>query len=198
MITKEYAPVFPPQRQNRTLEGFTLHDANDVRGSACDINYFLTYFEAKTGNARLPRRADIVSAEIKHVLPNVATFQLVFEADGGLNDVVVLQMGSTLLDMYGELTGKSIFKCTDHEVSAQLFRTCGYCLEKRAPVVSTMETFSAEKPYLSAMVLLMPLSEDGKLIDGGIAYLSISSWKLFSALSPESRTKAVYRCRSKT
>ncbi len=162
-------------RRDRELGNYRIMAAAEARTGSRRIDELLGYFEGKTGGARLPRRSDISPHELKPFLPELFIFQLLYGADGKLEDLLVQLMGTTVAGFYGEITGQTVRQgAPSRLVTERILAACHRILESGEPVVAEASSLSEEKNHLRVQVLYVPLSEDGKLIDRICGHVHVS------------------------
>jgi len=144
-----------------------------MREQRPEVDGILRYFDAKTKGKRLAERSDVSPVELKDKLPNICVMVPIYDASGALSDVIIKLIGTTLVDFYGEMTGKSIFKHPAPEVAERIFISVERCIKERAPVAAEAFSLSKAKSYLQVTALYVPLSSDGKTIDQLFLYTTV-------------------------
>jgi hypothetical protein len=165
-------------RLDRQLGNFSITDAEIARVTSSRVDELLKYFEQKTGGKRLPYRADISPRDLKKFLPELFLFQILYDPDGGVEDLMVQLMGTTVANFYGEITGQTVREgAPSPEVTERILIACRRMLASGRPVVAEASSLSEEKNHLRVQVLYVPMSEDGTLIDRicGYAHVSLRS-----------------------
>ncbi len=129
------------------------------------VDEILTYFEQKTGGKRLPSRMDVSPHELKHHLPDICIASLKYDEDGLVKNARMALVGTAVASRYGEMTGKLITAHPSPKVGERSIKAYQMCIESKAPLFITSDTFSKEKAYLKVSSLFVPLSSDNENFD---------------------------------
>lgn len=150
-------------REQEDLPQFTISDAEPFRDQDLKIDRVLTLFEAKTRGDRLPCRADVVPSELADLLPNVVLINAIRDDKGTIVDAILALMGTTVVEFYGEFTGKSIFEHPAPQVAERILKSMLETEARRKPVVAEAFQLSDEKSYLRVRILYVPLEDNGAI-----------------------------------
>lgn len=164
----------PPDKKP-TFENFWVEDARQWRQHDPVVDEILCFFEAKTEDKRLPKRADFSPMEMKSILPGIALLDLIYDEEGSLVDAKTILIGSELDIYYGFLTGKLVSKFPVKEVSKRTLLACKYCIEIKKPFMKLTDTLSEQKDYLTTVALYLPMSSDGEKVDRVFMYIQVKS-----------------------
>lgn len=123
----------------------------------------LAFWHEMKGEARLPRRADLVPEKIVALWPYILMVDVI---DGGA-DYFVRLFGQSLVDAYGEQTGRKLSEATAPalvcERARQLF---DFCLAQAVPAYAYWPEMGSERrPLFDIEALCLPFSSDGEGLD---------------------------------
>jgi len=156
-----------------TFSGYAECDIHAVRFQAAFTD-ILAYFRKRTGDARLPRRSDVIPRDLQVYLPRVFIWDIVRDAQGRVEDTSSRLMGTGLSSFYGEFTGSSNFTYAQSQVSDRIRWAVGMLDQCRQPFAyqAMGELEDGQETVLS--VLLIPLSNDGHAIDQCFGMLDLA------------------------
>ncbi|NVJ96930.1 MAG: PAS domain-containing protein [Alphaproteobacteria bacterium] len=153
------------ERIQKGLPGFTIHDVDGFRATDRKIARVLSYFDERTGGKRLPSRTDISPRELTDLLPNVVMLTVVRDDAGAICDAVLTLMGTSVVEFYGEYSGRSIFEHPAPQVGERIMMSMRESERRRAPVVGEAYQLSEEKNHLRVTILYVPLEEESGQIE---------------------------------
>jgi len=139
----------------------------------CDprIRSFYDYWNGKCGGRRMPARADFDPAEIAKFLPSVMVVDIVSRDPLQLRYRLVGTMEAQARggDPTGLLVGEAFFGRSARQVIENYLAVAN----QGTPVFDNDEV-KLEDPFLSdAGTILLPLSDDGRIVDKVIAYAAL-------------------------
>ncbi len=141
-----------------------IDDASDPGLSEAQ-KLIVRYFKEKTGGARLASRDDLDPNDIRQHLHNVCLFNLLYDANGDLADIIHHLVGTAVVEFYGEMTGRSVREYPNQVIAKTIFSIVGDVVRER----KTMRYYADEPVKESRVVavdnLYVPLSRDGGKID---------------------------------
>ena len=130
------------------------------------------YWTELRGGRVMPKRSEIDPVAIPRVLPNLALVDL--EGEGEALRLRVRLLGTTLVERYGERTGKYLDEYQLGKTYAQIHAAYAECANQRAPHASEGDYWTEDDHHLKVARLLLPLSDDGESADTilvGLFYL---------------------------
>jgi len=160
---------------------FKLVAAEEARHQDRGVERLLSYIEAKTGEKRFAKRADINPAELKDLLPDICFFVPIYDENNNIIDIQVKLQGTKAASFYGEFTGKSVHSHPSSEVGTRIAASVKAVAERRCSIFVESSTLSRKKDHLRAKALYVPMAEDGENIDRLLVYVRVVP-KLFTNL----------------
>ena len=142
--------------KGETLEVLNVDKLNQLHPYISEI---ITYFLSKARNDRRPKRNDLVPSEVVHLIPYIAILEPRYEGDE-LLDLNVRLMGTEMVKLYGENTGKMLSDFTNKTVSKRVFETCDLVVKNKSIVVGTVSSFDKDRSYLKILKTMIPLFDD--------------------------------------
>lgn len=150
------------------------HDDNFQIHNVVGENYFLLnasareilkYFDDKTHGDRFACRQDIVPKDFIPHLCNVGLFDLTYDEDGNLEDILIRLMGTNVVEIFGEHTGENYTKLDDITAVDGILAVTKEILEQEQTmqVIALNSSYKASRTKISGVYI--PLSEDNKRID---------------------------------
>ena len=126
---------------------------------------FLKYFDAKTHGDRLASRQDIIPKDLIQHLCNVGLFDLTYDEDGNLEDIIIRLMGTNVVEIFGEHTGENYTKLDDTTAVDGILSVTKKVLEQEQPMQVIAINTSDNLLRTKITGVYIPLSEDNKRID---------------------------------
>jgi len=133
----------------------------------------LDYWRDKAGARAMPGRGQIDPVEMRGFLPHI-----------GLADVGapgseppryrVRVAGSVIEEVFGPVTGRTLEEALPPPIAARWRMIFDATLHGRAPVRATTRVTHDGKLFLTAEVLMAPLSDDGKTVS--MVFASVAFW----------------------
>ena len=137
------------------------------------------YFMSKTKGERLASRSDLVPSELTRYLPSIALFDLVYDDDGNLIDVVSRLLGTAISNFYGEFTGLSVnskvVKDAVPNLHIRLTAQIKAAIDCRNAVVTIASSPDKDRLGIRINTMVIPLSSNGKDIEKAFLYLEVDS-----------------------
>lgn len=125
------------------------------------------YWRCLCGRRRMPARAEIAPADIRHLLPRVGLIDI----EPSFGQSVVRLAGSALRDIYGcELTGKCLGEIDWGERSGYWRDIHRRLVQQTAPLQGTVRGPAAEREHVTLSWLRLPLSDDGLHVNKALCY----------------------------
>ena len=135
----------------------------------------LDYWRSKKGQRRMPARRDIDPLEMKPWLGNL----VLIEFFGDIMHFRVRVDGTNIAEMGGRgRTGAGVEALTSEEERRVLYRQYSPVLEEKRPAFYETEYTNSDGRYLRESKLLLPLSEDGEIVNmvlAGIYYRDLGT-----------------------
>lgn len=158
------------QRTGVTITNVVNHES-DLEGLNPGIDALLTLLGDGSDGMTLRDHVDLL--DLAPYLPKICLLDLIFDDDGGLEDIVGRFQGQEVSAYYGEATGKSVHTLPVRQVSDSAFVTTKRMVELKRPLV-VVTTGRTEEGYdLRVDALYIPLSATGKDVVGGLLYVDI-------------------------
>ena len=169
-----------PHRQDLTASVFKVTEVTDDTSSLTDNqNYILDYFNSKTNKKRLITRSDLNPIELVKFLPNIALFDISYDEQGKLSNVIARLLGTAISDFYGDLTGASVFsdvvKNASPDLQDRLLAQVTAALEYKNAVTTLASASIESRTNIRIITLAIPMSSDGADIDKIFIYLEIEA-----------------------
>jgi hypothetical protein len=167
-------------RQNLDLVDYKCHVVNDdFNNLNPEQKILIKYFENVTEGLRLANRADLKPAEITSYLPNIILFDLKYDLNNNIDDIIVRLVGTAAAEFYGEYTGYSLFdQIFDKSLSEardRLVKEAKIIIEEKKPIITHTEQSIVGSHNISVNTLKIPFAKNGKDIDMIFMYLQVSS-----------------------
>ena len=152
----------------------SILDASDEYENLCeDHQFILDYFKAKTSGNRLASRRDLIPRELISILPYISLLNIVTDKDGELLDMEFRLVGTSLVNLYGEWTGRKVqsdnsetsLKKTYPDTYKRLIDMASGVLQHRRAVMTSSQQMSEDRSYLKITNISIPLSSNGTDID---------------------------------
>lgn len=125
----------------------------------------MRYLEKKTGGERMAMRDDVVPAEIAPFLSSICIVNLLYDDEGGLDDITHQIVGTAVADFYGEMTGKSAKDYTNPAISAMVFKISNRVVANKRAMVYHADHPNDDELKIGVNNLFVPLSQDGETVD---------------------------------
>jgi hypothetical protein len=142
----------PPIMVDRQL-GF-LHPANRDA---------LAYWRSKSRDRAMPSRAQIDPIDMRGFLANVGLAEVTIEPRGAPRYRIRLA-GTIIEEVFGPVTGQPLDEALPPPIAERWRRIFDVAFAARAPIRATTRVIHEGKSFLTAEVLMAPLSEDEKTI----------------------------------
>ena len=161
-------------RKSITISGEKVCDIDDESLNLCDEHaLIIKYFNDKTNGKRLASRQDLQPFDMVASLPFITLFDIFYDKKGMVADLQFRLQGTSMVDFYGEWTGRSILKddgkeCLKSvypETYERLISIAQTALDKRKPFVFCSKQVSQAYYYLTIESLVVPMSDDGENIN---------------------------------
>jgi len=135
----------------------------------------LAYWQSIKGDARFPRRADMEPERVVALWPYILMVDVI---DDG--DYFVRLFGQTLVDAYGEQTGRKVSESTVPDVVRQRSKLLfDYCVSQAVPCYAYWPVSGSKgRVFFDVEALCLPLSSDGVKLDR-LMSLNVNSRKEF-------------------
>lgn len=173
-----YDPESPEYEDVKAL-GHTMDIVNDLEKLTANQKDLVEYFEDRTSGKRFACRSDLNPMEIVKYIPNVILFDLVYDEQGGIDDVIFRLFGTQVANFYGDRTGQSIkdedFQKTYPESNLRLLKEINFILETKKSITTVTKHYSKVRPYVNINTLKIPFSENGTDIDKIFMYFEQST-----------------------
>lgn len=152
---------------------------DDIKGLTEGQQFILNYFNAKTGRKRLVSRSDLNPMEMVKYLPNIALFDVEFDEQGNLSNIIPRLLGTAISDFYGEFTGVSVhsdvIKNASPNLQDRLTAQVQAAINHR-DAVSTLASASIEsKMGIRISTLVIPMSQNNSDIDKIFLFLEVDT-----------------------
>ncbi len=123
------------------------------------IRDLITYFWGKSENKDRPKRKLLVPSEILPLIPCISILEPRYDGEN-LMDISIRLMGTEMVKVYGELTGKMVSDVMDYQVAKRIMDTCDLVIKSKSIVVGTVSSFDKEKSFLKLLKVKIPLFDD--------------------------------------
>lgn len=152
---------------------------DDIKGLTEGQQFILNYFNAKSDRKRLVSRSDLNPVEIVKYLPNIALFDVEYDEQGNLSNIISRLLGTAISDFYGEFTGVSVhsdvIKNASPNLQDRLIAQVQAAIKHRN-AVSTLASASIEsKLGIRIITLTLPMSQNNSDIDKIFMYLEVET-----------------------
>lgn len=142
------------------------------------LGEFLAHFRDRMTDGTLPSRADVKPEELKPYLLHMVILEIVFDEDGGIEDLLTRLIGGDAEHFYGKLTGLSITEHPSKKAVSRTFNSVTKMVELRAPVLADTRGRLPDGNDVTIRTLYIPLAQDGKTISQVVAYVEIKKGRL--------------------
>lgn len=169
-----------PNRQDLTASVFKVTEVTDDTSDLTDNqNFILDYFNSKTNKKRLITRSDLNPTELVKFLPNIALFDISYDEQGGLSNVIARLLGTAISDFYGDLTGASVFsdvvKNASPDLQDRLLAQIKAALKYKNAVTTLASASLESRTNIRIITLTIPMSTNGADIDKVFMYLEVEA-----------------------
>jgi len=137
--------------------------AEDLSFKSPLLELALTYWREIKGSSTYPRRIDLVPENIVSLWPHLLMVDVI---DGGA-DYHIRLFGQSLVDDYGEQTGRRVTEATAPELVRERSKLLfDFCLKNTAPSYAYWPVSSSNRRlFVDVEALCLPLSSDGTKLD---------------------------------
>lgn len=148
---------------------FSVFADSDILGKNASTDYFYNFWNS----LERPCREDIKPGKMARYLDRVVLMDIQ-ELNGRLALSVRL-IGTFVASYYGEITGKDIRAMPNKQAADRIYHICNMVLEQKKPLMTVTPAFAADKQYLEAYALYMPLFDESGSIEKILVCVDISS-----------------------
>ena len=187
-IFKQYQRVLPmllddPTAPHRDDLKKSIFEITEVTEDICTLTesqkFILNYFKTKTEGKRLVCRADLNPVEMVKYIPNIALFDLEYDEQGNLSDIISRLLGTAISDFYGELTGISVFsdrvKDASPDLPDRLLAQVQAAIKHRNAITTVASASFENSTDIRILTLVLPMSHNNSDLDKIFMYLEVAS-----------------------
>lgn len=169
-----------PHREDLTASVFEVTEVTaDTSELTNGQKFILDYFNAKTKQKRLIKRADLNPVELVKYIPNIALFDLSYDEQGKISNVIARLLGTAISDFYGDLTGASVFsdvvKNTSPDLQDRLMAQVQAAVKYRNAVTTLAAPSLANTTNIRIITLAIPMSTNDVDIDKIFMYIEVEA-----------------------
>ena len=169
-----------PQRKDLTASVFEITEVtDDISGLTDSQKFILDYFNSKTNKKRLITRSDLNPTELVKFLPNVALFDISYDEQGNLSNVIARLLGTAVSDFYGDLSGASVYsdavKNASPDLQDRLLAQVNAVLKYKNAVTTLASASLESRTNIRIITLAIPMSTNGADIDKVFIYLEVEA-----------------------
>lgn len=124
-----------------------------------NIKELIGYIQNNAENKARPKRKDLDPADIVRLIPNISILDIRYEGNEVM-DVYVRLMGTAMVKVYGEKTGKMLSDFRSKIISQRMYDTCDMVVKSKSVVVGSVSSFDEEKNFLKLLKVKIPLFDD--------------------------------------
>jgi hypothetical protein len=133
----------------------------------------LAYWRTAAGDRPMPSRAQIDPIEMRGFLAHVGLAEVTVEAQGAPRYRIRLA-GTIIEEVFGPVTGQPLDEALPPLIAERWRLIFDFAFAARGPIRATTRVIHQGKSFLTAEVLMAPLSEDGKTIS--MLFASVAFW----------------------
>ncbi len=133
----------------------------------------LAYWRSKCGERTMPPRAALDPVEMRTFLPHVGLAEIGRPPAGAIEYRIRLA-GTTIEEVFGPVTGQPLEHALPPKIAARWRSLFDAALAAAAPIRATTRITYEEQTFLTAEVLMAPLSEDGRTIS--MLFACVAFW----------------------
>jgi hypothetical protein len=132
----------------------------------------LTYWRSKCAERAMPSRAALDPVEMRGFLPHVGLAEVTLSTGPAIYRIRLA--GTIIEEVFGPVTGQPLEHALPPKVAARWRSLFDVALEAAAPVRATTRITHQEQTFLTAEVLMAPLSEDGLAVS--MLFACVAFW----------------------
>lgn len=169
-----------PHRNDLSASVFEITEVTDDTSDLTEgQKYLLDYFNSKTKQKRLIKRADLNPVELVKYIPNIALYDVSYDENGELNNIIARLLGTAISDFYGDLTGASVFsdvvKNASPDLQDRLLAQIKAALKHKNAITTIASASIESRTNIRILTLVIPMSTNGTDIDKIFQYLEVEA-----------------------
>lgn len=169
-----------PHRNDLSASIFEITEVTeDTSGLSDGQKYLLDYFNSKTKQKRLIKRADLNPVELVKYIPNIALYDISYDEQGELDNIIARLLGTAISDFYGNFTGVSVFsdviKNASPDLQDRLLAQIKAALKYKNAITTLASASIESRTNIRIITLVIPMSTNGTDIDKVFMYLEVES-----------------------
>jgi len=137
------------------------------------MSFFIDLWREKGGEDKTITRADINPLEMKKYLEHIVLMD-VHNEDEGIQLTVRL-IGGHVADYYGEITGKDIREMGNAQAIERIYYAARHIIETDVPMLTISPAYSADKSFMEAVALYVPLFDNEGRVAKILVAVSVSA-----------------------
>jgi len=155
--------------ENTEYGDFAVYAGDEILGRNGAVDYFYKFWHS----LEKPSRKDIRPSDLTQYLEHLVLMD-VQNSDGDFALHVRL-IGTFVASYYGEISGKDVREMANKQAIDRIYYAAGQVLKKSEPLLTVAPGFAADKQYLEAYALYMPLYDAKGEIEKIMAAIDIVS-----------------------
>jgi hypothetical protein len=133
----------------------------------------LAYWKSRLAGRPMPSRADIDPRQMRSFMSHVGLVELRSAPDGS-QDYFIRLAGTTIEQIFGALTARSISEFLPAEIEARWRAMFDAARDAAAPIRTIGRVAFQRKHWLQCETMIAPLGTDGKTIS--MLFVAVATW----------------------